>query len=80
MIDIKTQKKLRITLRRHTKALGIAEGAAESFIDLALKATVKTFKNREIITEKDLKRVLSKELKKYNSDLAYVYKNYDKII
>lgn len=80
MIDTSTEKHLKTTLRRHAKALGISEGAADSFINLAIDATVKTFKNKEIITERDLTRVLSKELKKYNSDLAYVYKNYDKII
>ena len=34
----------------------------------------------KIITDADLTRAISKELKKYNKDFAYVYQNRDKII
>ena len=45
-----------------------------------MKDAKKALKNRSIITEKDLNRVILKELKKYHADLAYVYENRDKII
>ena len=80
MIDDKTQKQLKTTLKRHARALDIPDGAAETFIDLSIKAAAKSLKKKSIITENDLIRAVTKELKKYNSDLAYVYKNYDKII
>ena len=60
--------------------IGIPEGAAETFVERTMKDAKKSLKNRSIITEKDLNRVILKELKKYNADLAYVYENRDKII
>ena len=67
-------------LKIDARAVGIPEGAAESFIERTLKDAKKSLKNRSVITEKDLSRVILKELKKYNADLAYVYENRDKII
>ena len=60
-------------LKIDARAVGIPEGAAESFIERTLKDAKKSLKNRSVITEKDLNRVILKELKKYNADLAYVY-------
>ncbi|MBR0465627.1 hypothetical protein IJJ02_02470 [Candidatus Saccharibacteria bacterium] len=67
-------------LKIDARAVGIPEGAAESFIERTMKDAKKSLKNRSVITEKDLSRVILKELKKYNADLAYVYENRDKII
>ena len=61
-------------------AVGIPEGAAETFIERTIKDAKKSLKNRSIITESDLHRAILKELKKYHADLAYVYENRDKII
>ena len=74
------EKKLRSELKIDAHALGIPVGAAESFIDETCKSVEKSFKHKEIITENDLKRLVHRELKKYHADLAYVYKNRDKII
>ena len=62
------------------RAVGIPPGAAEIFINKSIASAKKSLKSRKIITEKDLKLSISKELKKYNADLAYVYENRDKII
>ena len=62
------------------KAVGIPSGAAEIFIEKSISAAKKSLKSKKIITEKDLERAIAKELKKYNTDLAYVYENRDKII
>lgn len=75
-----TEKNLVKELKFHARGLGIPDGAAEIFIKKTLTAVKKTFKNKSIITENDLVRETAKELKKYNSDLAYIYKNYGKII
>ena len=40
----------------------------------------KSLSSKTIVTDKDLVRAVHKELKKYNADLAYVYKNRDTII
>jgi hypothetical protein len=74
---MKDQEKL---LKIHAKALGIPSGSAEIFIKKSITAAEKSLKNRKIILEKDRVRAISKELKKYHKDLAYVYENFDKII
>ena len=68
------------TLKRDAKALNIPPGAADSFIKCTLSSAKQTLKNKKIITESDLTRAVSKELKKYHKDFAYVYQNRDKII
>lgn len=67
-------------LKIHSKALGIPSGSAEIFIKKSITAAEKSLKNRKIITKNDKIRAISKELKKYNKDLAYVYENFEKII
>ncbi|MBQ3280202.1 hypothetical protein IJG92_00900 [Candidatus Saccharibacteria bacterium] len=67
-------------LKIHCKALGIPSGSAEIFIKKSITAAEKSLKNRKIITKNDRVRAITKELKKYNKDLAYVYENYNKII
>ena len=67
-------------LKIHAKALDIPPGAAETFIEKSLESVKKSLKNRQIITNTDFIRTVTKELKKYHPDLAYVYENYDKII
>ncbi|MBR2796008.1 hypothetical protein IKE13_03080 [Candidatus Saccharibacteria bacterium] len=74
------ENSLRKELKIDARALGIPAGAAESFINETIKSTLKTLKGKSIITNNDLKRIVYKELKKYHADLAYVYKNRDKII
>ena len=74
------EKEIRKDLKTDAHALGIPEGAAETFINRTLKDAKKTLKDKAIITEKDLERAVTKELKKYHADLAYVYQNRDTII
>lgn len=74
------QEKILKELKIDAKGLGIPSGAAETFIKKALHSTTKKLSDRKIITKGDLKRTLAKELQKYNTDLAYVYKNRDTII
>ena len=73
-------KKIHRDLKINALGLGIPIGAAEVFIEKVIQDSSKQLKNKQIITEDDLERVITKELKKYNKDLAYVYKNRDKII
>lgn len=76
-LDIEALKK---ELKIDAKALSIPSGASNIFIEETIKNTKKSLGRKKIITENDLKRIVSKELKKYNYDLAYVYENRDKII
>lgn len=79
-MDEKLEKNLRKELKFHARGLDIPDGAAEIFIDRTIASLKKTFAKKSIITENDLIRETTKELKKYSADLAYVYKNYGKII
>ena len=79
-MDDKTLTQLQKELKLHAHAIGIPEGAAEAFLKETLKSVQKSLSHKKTITADDLKRITIKELKKYNSDLAYAYQNYDKII
>ena len=80
MIADSTKKSITKTLLFHARGLDIPDGAAEDFIKKALAAVEKSLTKKSVITEKELTVKLVKELKRYNTDLAYVYENYDKII
>lgn len=74
------EKALKKELEIDAHALGIPIGASEVFIHKTLESVKKSLHTKNTITENDLKRLVSKELKKYHADLSYVYKNRDKII
>ena len=79
-MDKKTLEELKKTLRFHARGLEIPDGSAKIFVECAVTSAAKSLKNKKIITAADLTRAVTRELKKYNKDLAYVYENYDKII
>ena len=79
-MDIQKDKTLIKNLKVDARGIGIPSGASEIFIEKSLTAAKHALKSKKIITEKDLERAIAKELKKYNTDLAYVYENRDKII
>lgn len=74
------KKTIKRELKIDARAIGIPSGAAEIFIEKTLENVKKQLNNKTIITNKDLERIIAKELKKYNADLAYIYKNRDTII
>ena len=80
MDDVLDEKKLKKELLIDAKAVGIPVGAAELFVEKTIKDAKKALKTKKIITESGLERTVSRELKKYNADLAYVFENRDKII
>ena len=79
MIEI-DRTKLKKELLIDAKALSIPSGSAEIFVDRSINSAIKSLQPRKIITENDLKRAVTKELKKYHRDLAYVYEIRDKIV
>ena len=80
MIDETTKKELIKDLKINMKALGIPIGAAEVFADKIITEVSKAVKGKNIITAEDLNRYIATAAKKYNGDLAYVYKNRGRII
>lgn len=73
-------KAIQRELEIDAKALNIPSGAATIFIQRSIIAATKSLSKRSIITDKDLKKAIAKELRKYHPDLAYVYQNRDTII
>ena len=79
-LEAYSRDQLEKALKIDAKALGIPSGAAEIFIKHTLDAVEKSLGPKEIITERDLTSAIAKELKKYNADFAYIYRNRDKIV
>ncbi len=80
MIDDSTLEKITKELKIHMKGLGIPSGSADAFAECIIKDLKKSVKGKTIITNIDLNRFIYTAAKKYNKDLAYVYKIHDKIV
>lgn len=79
--SVKFSKKLLVEdILREARVMRLRMGWAEMIAEKVAEAVEKWAKTRAIITEDDLSRVVEMELAKYHKDLAYVYKNRDKII
>ncbi|MDR3297937.1 MAG: hypothetical protein LBT19_00965 [Candidatus Nomurabacteria bacterium] len=64
----------------HARSLRLAPKWAETIAEKTATAVEAWIRDREIVTEADIRRTAHKTLKKLHPDLAFVYKNYDKII
>ncbi len=71
---------LRKDILREAKILNISEPVAKTVAERVAGQLEKWTEKRAAVTEEDLNRQIAKELKKYNTDLAYVYQNRGKII
>ncbi|MBR5418791.1 hypothetical protein IK110_00875 [Candidatus Saccharibacteria bacterium] len=65
---------------QQAKSLNIPSGWAEQIADRVIEKTNKWIADKAIVTEDDLRKIIIKELDKLNADLAYAYRNHDKII
>ena len=65
---------------RQAKSARLPEGWAEQIAERIAKATDKWIEDKDIVTEKDLEVFICKELEQLDSDIAFAYKNRDKII
>ena len=71
---------IRKNILQQAKSLKIPSGWAEQIADRVVEITNKWIADKAIVTEDDLRKVIIKELDKLNADLAYAYRNHDKII
>ena len=78
--DLFTPDELVADLKSESRSLGLPEKSVDSIIARVLKAVLTWLETRDIITKSDLERVVSCELDKYSPDLAFVYRNRNKII
>ena len=68
------------SILRQAKGVRLPEGWAEQIAERVAKATDKWIEDKDIVTEKDLEVFICKELEQLNPDIAFAYKNRDKII
>lgn len=74
------RKKLHDEIMREARVLNMHTGAAKMMADKVVEKVGKWAEKRAEITKEDLNRVTAKALEEFDGDLAYVYKNRDKII
>ncbi len=66
-------------LKVHARAIGLPSGATETFVSLTIRNVSKRLSQGDY-PPATVRNVVAIELKKYSPDLAYAYKNHDKII
>ena len=64
----------------NAKSLRIPEAWAKQIADRVVKNIDKWIADKELITEDDLRKQIVKELKVLEPNLAFAYRNHDKII
>jgi 2-phosphoglycerate kinase len=65
---------------RVAKSVRVPEGWAEQIAERVVKRTDDWIKDKDMVTEGDLRKIIGKELDKIAPDIAFAYKNHDKII
>lgn len=68
------------SILRNAKSAKVAPGWAKQIAERVAKEVDAWIADKEIITEADLRKKIISELEKLNPDIAYAYKNHDKII
>lgn len=74
-----SKEELARELKLHAQAINLPSGAANDFIARTIRSVTKRL-SRGNYPPSTVRNVVAIELKKYSPDLAYVYKNHDKII
>jgi hypothetical protein len=65
---------------KDAKSINLAPGFAATISKKVSNAVEHKVNKLSTITNNDLERIVTAELKKYSADLAYIYHNRDKII
>lgn len=68
------------SILRHARSIKMSPGWAEQIADKVVKKTDAWIADKELVTENDLRQKIIKEIEPLSADLAYAYKNHDKII
>lgn len=79
-MDPKVEKSVVKELKIHGAAMNLPPASVQLFTAAALSAVKKDLKSGGRYTEKDLKRLVARHLRKFNRDFAYIYEKYDTII
>lgn len=71
---------LKKNILANAKSLHLPEAWAKQIADRVVKNIDKWIADKELITEDDLRKQIVKELKVLEPNLAFAYRNHDKII
>jgi len=71
---------IRQNVLRYARSQNIPENWAKQIAERVVKATDAWIADKDTVTEDDLRKVIYKEIKVLDPDLAFAYKNHDKII
>ncbi len=71
---------LKKEILKDAKSINLAPGFASTISDKVSNTVEYKVNKLSTITNNDLERIVTAELKKYSADLAYIYHNRDKII
>jgi hypothetical protein len=75
-----THDGIKESILRHAKSLRLPEGWGEQVAERVAKAADKWIDDKDMVTEDDLRNFISKELDDVSPDIAFAYRNHDKII
>ena len=75
-----SKAKLKKELLQEARVLGLHRGAVELMVDRVTDEVDAWVSARAVVTSADLDRIVSTKIRKYNKDLAYWYRNRDKVI
>lgn len=65
---------------REAKSLGIEQDEAKIYVKIVARKVSDWANERTEVTRRDIDGQISKDISKYNADLAFIYKNRGKII
>lgn len=71
---------LKKEILKHAHSLRLPPKWAETIAEKTATDVDTWLKNRTTVTEDDIRRIAHQTLKKLHPDIAFVFKNYDKII
>lgn len=75
-----SSKGIQQNVMRYARSQNVPENWAKQIAERVAKATDAWIDNKDTATEDDLRKVIYKEIKVLDPDLAFAYKNHDKII
>ena len=75
-----SSKGIEQNVMRYARSQNIPENWAKQIAQRVSKATDAWIEDKDTVTEDDLRKVIYKEIKILDPDLAFAYKNHDKIL
>ena len=75
-----SRDRLKKEILLHARSLRLAPKWAETIAEKTAADVDKWLKNRTTVTEEDIRRIAHKTLEKLTPDVAFIFKNYDKIL